>query len=188
MGLADVGVGAAYVMHYGGLTERRRHVRRVAAALPGLEVRVVTGFDRGAEGYEAGEQCLYERRRGDPQLSTGQVSLALKHVAALHHLLAHTSHAAALLLEDDAAFAQDARAFSPSLARRLVELPSSSLSYDVVFVGGCHHDWDVRGEQTDRDTQHRLTDEKGRAIHHFNHELAVCLAGGVVVSVRQARW
>jgi hypothetical protein len=107
----------------------------------------------------------------DVGLRQGQISLALKHYAAMYDML-RQGYGRALVLEDDAGFRSDARytqlfsccdvgdggcdrtpqlyvvfdGTSTLITRRAGKLLTFLLKevppdFDVVFVGGCHTEW-----------------------------------------------
>ena len=116
--------------------------RRMALAIEllptGLGSDLVTAFD-GHLLTDEDRYCWAPRLRGKAdgmfsgrELSIGELSVAMKHVAAAWDVF-HAGHEIALVLEDDVYLLPS---FSASVAQVIGEAPPG---WDFIFVGGCYN-------------------------------------------------
>ena len=158
--MSRLSVDQVYVTHYSPLRDRRKALERALAIL-GIDATWITAYDREAltqhdidtfvrqldpqwSGKDIYFQDIDFRHMRYQPLNGSEISLALKHAAALRHFC-ESGGRLALILEDDVLFCRD---FVEQFNRYLRQTPND---FGIIFPGdGCGlrvHSWDIRPGQ-----------------------------------------
>jgi GR25 family glycosyltransferase involved in LPS biosynthesis len=131
-------IDQVFVLHYKKKPERLNHMRDLLYQF-NVSSKVIKDFDRDELTQDIIE-CAYpvnrtiDSRNWQPKnLSTGEISLSLKHFAAFDYIIKNKIEYA-LIFEDDVVIEGNLTSFDKSFRNAMLDLPAD---YDLYFVGGC---------------------------------------------------